>query len=333
MPQFQSGKGPGEARDGRHRQFPANTCRAPDLSLMAKARAGFHGPYGLGINQLFKGIGGPEYLVAVLTGYTGEEKEEAGELFYENHAFPGGWIKMPPPLSDDQVTYADGTAATVENMSQDFAAFAMWAARAEDDGSQGLGLQGRADADRAGLAAVSDPTNSCGPGSRAKTRLISTRYDCRRPARRGLLLLGVPGPRYSASVGVGLSSSASVGSGGVTTPSATTEVRLAKRRASCGSWVTSSTVVPASSAISATSASRSAFSAGPSAPKGSSSSSKGRACNSARPKSARPAVLPIYPGLLFPPPSPACHHLIDRCRCPAPPQRETGQADCAIVRC
>ena len=34
--------------------FPANTSLgAPDLSLMAKARAGFHGPYGLGLNQLF----------------------------------------------------------------------------------------------------------------------------------------------------------------------------------------------------------------------------------------------------------------------------------------
>ena len=39
--------------------FPAsNLSNAPDLSLMAKARAGFHGPYGLGLNQLFKGMGG-----------------------------------------------------------------------------------------------------------------------------------------------------------------------------------------------------------------------------------------------------------------------------------
>ncbi|MEO1399396.1 MAG: cytochrome c1, partial [Pseudomonadota bacterium] len=35
--------------------FPAsNLENAPDLSLMAKARAGFHGPVGTGINQLFK---------------------------------------------------------------------------------------------------------------------------------------------------------------------------------------------------------------------------------------------------------------------------------------
>jgi ubiquinol-cytochrome c reductase cytochrome c1 subunit len=93
-------------------KFPANTgAGAPDLSMMAKARAGFHGPYGLGINQLLKGIGGPEYIHAILTGYTGETKEEAGNTFYENHAFPGGWIKMPPPLADDLVTYQDGSEA------------------------------------------------------------------------------------------------------------------------------------------------------------------------------------------------------------------------------
>lgn len=110
-------------------RFPANTAAgAPDLSLMAKARAAFHGPYGLGINQLFRGIGGPEYIHAILTGYTGETKEEAGETFYENHAFPTGWIKMPPPLSDEQVTYADGTQASVEQMSRDVSAFLMWAA-------------------------------------------------------------------------------------------------------------------------------------------------------------------------------------------------------------
>lgn len=110
-------------------KFPANTSAgAPDLSLMAKARAAFHGPYGLGINQLFKGIGGPEYIHAILTGYTGETKEEAGETFYENHAFSTGWIKMPPPLTDDLVTYQDGTPATVEQMSEDVSAFLMWAA-------------------------------------------------------------------------------------------------------------------------------------------------------------------------------------------------------------
>lgn len=109
--------------------FPENTSAgAPDLSVMAKARAAFHGPAGTGINQLVKGIGGAEYIYSILTHYPGETKEEAGSTFYANTSFPGGWIKMAPPLQPDQVTYEDGTPATVENMAQDVAAFLMWTA-------------------------------------------------------------------------------------------------------------------------------------------------------------------------------------------------------------
>lgn len=100
----------------------------PDLSLMAKARAGFHGPQGTGINQLMRGIGGPEYIHALLTSYTGEEVEQAGTVFYVNEAFSGGLISMPPPLSDDLVTFEDGTPATVDQMARDVSAFLMWAA-------------------------------------------------------------------------------------------------------------------------------------------------------------------------------------------------------------
>ena len=35
---------------------------------------------------------------------------------------------MPPPLSDDVVTYADGTPATVANMAMDASSFLMWTA-------------------------------------------------------------------------------------------------------------------------------------------------------------------------------------------------------------
>ena len=46
--------------------FPAVVdAGAPDLSLMAKARAGFHGPYGTGISQLVNGMGGPEYIASL----------------------------------------------------------------------------------------------------------------------------------------------------------------------------------------------------------------------------------------------------------------------------
>ncbi len=101
---------------------------APDLSLMAKARAGFHGPYGTGISQLINGIGGPEHIYSILTGYTGEEKEEAGNVFYENTAFSTGWIAMPPPLSDGLVEFADGHENSESAMAEDVAAFLMWTA-------------------------------------------------------------------------------------------------------------------------------------------------------------------------------------------------------------
>ncbi len=112
-----SDKFPGSGFDG-----------APDLSLMAKARAGFHGPWGLGINQIVKGMGGPEYIASILDGYTGEEKEEAGTTFYGNSAFPGGWIAMAPPLEDDLVEYQDGHESDLRNMAQDVSAFLMWTA-------------------------------------------------------------------------------------------------------------------------------------------------------------------------------------------------------------
>lgn len=109
--------------------FPASSVEtAPDLSLMAKGRAGFHGPYGLGINQFFKGIGGPEYIASLLTGYTGKEKDQAGQTFYENTAFPGGWISMPPPMEGGEVEFNDGHSNDLHHMSEDLAAFLMWTA-------------------------------------------------------------------------------------------------------------------------------------------------------------------------------------------------------------
>lgn len=121
--------------------FPANeVAGAPDLSLMAKARAGFSGPYGTGINQFVKGIGGPEYIVSLLTGYTGEEKEEAGVTLYENTAFPGGWISMAPPLWGDDVEFDDGHATDLQNLSEDLAAFLMWTAEPHQNSRKQTGF-------------------------------------------------------------------------------------------------------------------------------------------------------------------------------------------------
>ena len=145
---------PGETREClASDRFPPNTSvGAPDLTLMAKARAGFHGPYGLGINQLLYGTGGPEYIASLLLGYTGEEHEVAGNLLYENTVFPGGLIQMAQPLYGDDVEYAvydahgaepapaEGEEAeepavdyippepTLEQEVMDVTAFLMWAA-------------------------------------------------------------------------------------------------------------------------------------------------------------------------------------------------------------
>lgn len=140
----------GEDREGKPTDhFPVSGMEgAPDLSLMAKARAGFSGPYGTGMSQLFNGMGGPEYIYSILTHY--EENPECApdgiDGFYYNTSFgnggvpdsckdehgistvPGSWIAMPPPLADDQVTYADGTPATLSQMSEDVASFLLWAA-------------------------------------------------------------------------------------------------------------------------------------------------------------------------------------------------------------
>jgi ubiquinol-cytochrome c reductase cytochrome c1 subunit len=143
-------KDTGEDREGKPTDhFPVSAMEtAPDLSLMAKARAGFHGPYGTGMSQLFNGMGGPEYIYSLMTHY--EENPECApdgiDGYYYNSAFPNGgvpdtckdehgvstvpgsWIAMPPPLSDDLVTYADGHPATVHHMAEDVSSFLMWAA-------------------------------------------------------------------------------------------------------------------------------------------------------------------------------------------------------------
>lgn len=158
---------PGDTREGKPSDnFPDNVdAGAPDLSLMAKARAGFHGPGGLGINQLLHGTGGAEYIYTLMIGY--EDAPECAadsdiEGYYNtaftaggypdsckddhgHHTTGGSWISMPPPLEDNLVEYAahgeakdDGhgghgaeyhpPAASIEQMSEDVSAFLMWSA-------------------------------------------------------------------------------------------------------------------------------------------------------------------------------------------------------------
>ncbi len=143
-------------------KFPSSALsNAPDLSLMAKARAGFHGPYGLGINQVIKGMGGAEYIASVLVGfheapecapedmdgtynatvtsgaYPAECKDEHG-----NHLYPGSWIAMAQPLWGDDVTFADGHSSDLHHEAQDVAAFLMWAAEPKLNARKDAGLTG-----------------------------------------------------------------------------------------------------------------------------------------------------------------------------------------------
>lgn len=129
-------------------QFPVVTsAAAPDLSLMAKGRAGFHGPYGTGIAQLTKGMGGAEYIASLLMGYAEapscapEDMDGSYNTVFTaggypaecldedgNHKYPGSWIGMAQPVYGDDVEYADGSSQSQEAIAQDVAAFLMWTA-------------------------------------------------------------------------------------------------------------------------------------------------------------------------------------------------------------
>jgi ubiquinol-cytochrome c reductase cytochrome c1 subunit len=104
----------------------------PDMSLLAKAR-GVERGFPQFVFDIFTqyAAGGPDYIHSLLTGYG--ETPPAGmtipEGTYYNPYFASGVsLKMPPPLSDGQVTYDDGAPETVDQYSQDVASFLMWAA-------------------------------------------------------------------------------------------------------------------------------------------------------------------------------------------------------------
>ena len=102
-----------------------NGALPPDLSVMAKARAG-----------------GADYLFALLTGYV---DPPAGVTLMDgmhyNQYYPGHQIAMGAPLNPDQVDYADGTKATVEQMAHDVSTFLQWAAEPELEQRRALGVK------------------------------------------------------------------------------------------------------------------------------------------------------------------------------------------------
>jgi cytochrome c1 len=115
----------------------------PDLSVIAKARAYERG-FPWFIFEAFTDYqeGGPDYIHALLDGYTdppaGFALPPGGQY---NKYFPGHAIGMPKPLIDGQVEYTDGTPTTVDQYSRDVAAFLMWAAEPTLDARKRLGFQ------------------------------------------------------------------------------------------------------------------------------------------------------------------------------------------------
>ncbi|OYU34205.1 cytochrome c1 [Novosphingobium sp. PASSN1] len=89
-----------------------NGALPPDLSLITKARED-----------------GTNYVHSLVSGYADAPASwTVPDGLYYNPYFKSLNIAMPPPLSDDQITYADGTKATKDQMAKDIAVFLTWTA-------------------------------------------------------------------------------------------------------------------------------------------------------------------------------------------------------------
>jgi ubiquinol-cytochrome c reductase cytochrome c1 subunit len=93
-----------------------NNALPPDLSLIVKARPD-----------------GQNYLYSLLTGYDKQPPKgfETPAGLHFNPYFHSVNIAMAKPLNDGQIEYADGTAATVDQMAKDVTAFLRWTAEPE----------------------------------------------------------------------------------------------------------------------------------------------------------------------------------------------------------
>ena len=89
-----------------------NNAIPPDLSLMVKARKD-----------------GANYMASLLTGYGNPPAgHETPAGLYFNRYFHNLNIAMPPPMQPNQVSYADGTEASIDQMAEDVSAFLTWTA-------------------------------------------------------------------------------------------------------------------------------------------------------------------------------------------------------------
>jgi len=115
----------------------------PDLSLIAKARSTERG-FPMWIVDLFTGYQeqGVDYVYALLNGYEDMPSDfNLQDGMNYNKYYPGNQIAMYSPLSADIVEYADGTEATVENMSKDVSAFLMWTAEPKLEARKKMGFK------------------------------------------------------------------------------------------------------------------------------------------------------------------------------------------------
>ncbi len=116
----------------------------PDMSTLAKARTYQRG-FPWFIFDIFTQYQeqGPDYIAAILKGY----KDPPPKGFnlpsgaHYNEYFPGHAIAMPPPLTAGQVKYDDGSPETMDQYSEDIAAFLMWAAEPHLVARKRIGFQ------------------------------------------------------------------------------------------------------------------------------------------------------------------------------------------------
>jgi ubiquinol-cytochrome c reductase cytochrome c1 subunit len=131
--------------DPNHRDATTADAPAPPFPNDAAARASNGGalPPDMSLLEAAR-EGGPNYIYSVVTSYAptpdGISGAPAGK--YYNPAYPGdlssmwkgkgdvppgGFIGMPPPLTDCKVTFDDGSPCKVSDEAKDIAAFLTWA--------------------------------------------------------------------------------------------------------------------------------------------------------------------------------------------------------------
>ena len=112
--------------------LPSDHFRSPYPNDLA-ARAALNGALPPDLSDIIKAReGGGDYIYALLTGYSDPPAGmKMGEGMNYNKYFPGHQIAMPQPLHDGQVTYGDGTPASVEQMARDVVTFLAYVSEPE----------------------------------------------------------------------------------------------------------------------------------------------------------------------------------------------------------